>query len=364
MNEENALETTSKKENFKKKFNQFLNYISKTTSGMAIGMFATLIIGVIIDQIGSLTSFDFLIGVAKVLKGLMGVGIGVGVAMSQKKYSPLAIISFGVSGALATMVISLSDGALVLPYINGLTSNNNPLMPYLVVLIAMFFYDLIFKKQTPVDLIIVPLFIAAISALFAFLLSFPLTGFVVTLGNFIQWATTMQPLLMGSVIATVMGMILTAPISSVAIAVAINLGGIAGGAAAVGCSVQMVGFMIMSIRDNNAGKVISVGIGTSMLQFQNIIKKPIIWLPTIITSALLGPLSTMVFQLQTSKEGAGMGTCALIGPLTTILEMQDNLLMAILGVLLLMIIGPALIVFLIDLLFRKLNWIKKGDLAI
>ena len=364
MIEENIQEVEPKQKSFKVKFNKFLNYISLTTSGMAIGMFATLIIGVIIEQIGSLTSFDFLIGMAKVLKSLMGVGIGVGVAMGQKKYSPLAIISFGVSGALATMVVSLRDGSLVLPFINGVQTNSNPLMPYIVVLITMFFYDLLFKKKTPLDLIIIPLFIATIAAIFSFLLCFPLTWFVFTLGNFVQWATTVQPLLMGSIIATVMGMILTAPISSVAIAVAINLGGIAGGAAAVGCSVQMVGFMVMSIRDNNAGKVISVGIGTSMLQFQNIIKKPTIWLPTIITSALLGPLSTMIFQLQTSKEGAGMGTCALIGPLTTILEMQDNLLMAIIGVLLLMIVGPALFGFLIDLLFRKLNWIKKGDLAI
>lgn len=364
MSDERIQEFEPKQKRFKVKFDKFLNYISSTTSGMAIGMFATLIIGVIIEQIGNLASFDFLIGMAKVLKSLMGVGIGVGVAMGQKKYSPLAIISFGVAGALATMVVSSIDGTLVMPFINGIQTNNNPLMPYLVVLIAMFFYDLIFKKQTPVDLIIIPLFVATIAGIFSFLLSFPLTWFVVTLGNFVQWATTVQPFLMGSIIATVMGMILTAPISSVAIAVAINLGGISGGAAAVGCSVQMVGFMIMSIRDNNVGKIVSVGIGTSMLQFQNIIKKPIIWLPTIITSSLLGPLSTMVFQLQTSKEGAGMGTCALIGPLTTILEMKDNLLMAFIGVLLLMIVAPVIIVFLIDLLFRKLNWIKKGDLAI
>lgn len=355
---------TKTKKNKKQYFHLLLEHISKTTGGMAIGLFATLIIGVIFEQIGLLTSFTFLVGVAKVLKSLMGVGIGFGVALSLKKHSPLALISFGAAGAIATMVISLRDGALVVPYINALESNNNPLMAYLVVLISIALFDLIFKKETPLDLIIIPLFIVVIAGLLSFLLSFPLTWLVVTIGNFVQWATTVQPILMGSLIATVMGMILTAPISSVAIAVAINLGGIAGGAAAVGCSVQMVGFMIMSIRDNNVGKVISVGIGTSMLQFKNIIKKPLIWLPTIITSFILGPFSTVVFRLQTSKEGAGMGTCALIGPITTILEMQDDLLMALLGVILLMLVGPALIVFLIDLLFRKLSLIKKGDLTI
>jgi len=348
----------------KKWFSRFMDHLTKTTGGMAIGMFATLIIGVIIGQIGTLSNIQFIVGIGNILKGLMGIGIGIGIALSLKNLSPIAIISAGVAGAVSTMVLGIDNGAYVLPFINGTSTNGNPLMAYLVVVISIELYRLVFRKQTAVDLIIVPLFIAGVAAALSFLFAVPLTWIVTILGQFIQTATAYQPLLMGVVISSVMGMILTAPISSVAIAVAINLGGIAGGAAAVGCCTQMVGFMMMSIRDNNVGKVISVGIGTSMLQFKNILRKPLIWLPTIIVSAVLGPLATTVFMLHTTPVGAGMGTCALIGPLSTILEMGDNPLMAWLGVLLLMIIAPAGLVFLIDLLFRKLGWIKKGDLTI
>ena len=168
---------------------------------------------------------------------------------------------------------------------------------------------------------------------------------------------------MGIVIAVVMGMALTAPISSVAIAVAIKLSGIAAGAACVGCCTQMIGFMIMSIKDNNVGKVISVGIGTSMLQFQNILRKPLIWVPTIVISAILGPIATSVMGLTCNSVGAGMGTCALIGPIQMVINTPDPL-MGWLGAILLCIIIPAISVFGLDFLFRKLKWIKEGDLAI
>jgi len=362
-----AKQPTDSSQPLKKKktvFSRFMEHLTKTTGGMAIGMFATLIIGVIVGQIGTLSGIAFFSGIGNILKGLMGVGIGIGIALSLKNLSPIAIISAGVAGAISTMVLATQDGAYVLPYINGVQSNSNPLMAYVVVVISIELYRLVFKKTTSVDLIIVPLFITAVAGALSFLFTVPLTWIVNSLGAFIQTATAYQPILMGVVISSVMGMILTAPISSVAIAVAINLGGIAGGAAAVGCCTQMIGFMMMSIRDNNAGKVISVGVGTSMLQFKNILRKPLIWLPTIIVSALLGPLATTVFGLHTTSAAAGMGTCALIGPLSTILEMTENPLSAWLGVILLMLIGPALLVFLIDLLFRKLGWIKKGDLAI
>lgn len=345
-------------------FSRFMEHLTKTTGGMAIGMFATLIIGVIVGQIGTLSGIAFFSGIGNILKSLMGIGIGIGIALSLKNLSPIAIISAGVAGAISTMVLATRDGAYVLPYIDGSLTNSNPMMAYLVVVISIELYRLVFRKTTAVDLIIVPLFITSVAGALSFMFTVPLTWIVNSLGSFIQTATAYQPILMGVVISSVMGMILTAPISSVAIAVAINLGGVAGGAAAVGCCTQMIGFMMMSIRDNNAGKIISVGIGTSMLQFKNILRKPLIWLPTILVSALLGPLSTTVFALRTTSAGAGMGTCALIGPLSTILEMTDYPLSAWLGVILLMLVAPAALVFLVDLLFRKLGWIKKGDLAI
>ena len=153
------------------------------------------------------------------------------------------------------------------------------------------------------------------------------------------------------------------PISSAAIAIAINLDGIAGGAAVVGCCVQMLGFAVMSRKDNSIGTVIGVGIGTSMLQFKNIIKKPIIWLPTIITSAILGPLATLVFKTETAAIGSGMGTNGLVGQFATI-EAMGWTSNAILSIVILQILLPIMLVYILDLIFRKKGIIRPGDLKI
>ena len=187
---------------------------------------------------------------------------------------------------------------------------------------------------------------------------------------------------MGIIVSVLMGMALTAPISSAAIgAMIFVIPGdisvsqaladpqymglcIASGAAIVGCCTQMVGFAVQSRKDNPIGMIISIGIGTSMLQFKNILKKPIIWLPTIIASAILGPISTCVLKLVCMGSSAGMGTAGLVGVIGTISSMGINSWTCWLGIALLEIIGPIVLVFLIDLLFRKLGWIKEGDLKI
>ena len=183
------------------------------------------------------------------------------------------------------------------------------------------------------------------------------------LGDFIKSATVIQPFFMGIVIAVIMGMALTAPISSVAIAVAIGLDGLAGGAAVVGCSVQMLGFALMARKDNNLGTVLSIAVGTSMLQFKNILKKPILWLPTIIASAILGPLSTLVFKTETIASGAGMGTSGLVGQFGTFAAMGYNL-ESYLAVGVLQIALPLVLVLIFDLIMRKMNWLKPGDLKV
>jgi uncharacterized membrane protein len=179
---------------------------------------------------------------------------------------------------------------------------------------------------------------------------------------------------MGIVISVVMGMALTAPISSAAIAamIFVTSGGsgsdaglmIASGAAIVGCCTQMVGFAVQSRKDNSIGMVISIGIGTSMLQFKNILKKPIIWLPTIIASAILGPVATCALQLVCMGSSAGMGTAGLVGIIGTINSMPLDSWQLWVGIFGLELIAPAVLVFFIDLLFRKLNWIKPGDLTV
>ncbi|HEY8395293.1 MAG TPA: PTS sugar transporter subunit IIC [Bacilli bacterium] len=320
-----------------------LNYLIKTFNGMAYGLFSTLILGTIVNTIGGLLKADFLINLAGLLKNLTGVGIGIGIAWSLK-LEGLRLVAAGVAGGIAS---NLTIG--------------DPMVEYLTVIASIEILGLLFRKKTFLDIILIPLTSALIAYGVYTLINEPVSGMMKSIGDFLKWATTAQPFFMGIIIAVVMGMILTAPISSAAIAVAIGLDALAGGAAVVGCCVQMVGFAVMSRKDNNFGTVLSVGIGTSMLQFKNILKKPIIWLPTIIASAILGPLATLVFKTTCTKEGSGMGTSGLVGPIGTYHSMGND---AWLSIILLQILLPLILVWILDLIFRKFGWIKKGDLKI
>ena len=337
-------EKSTKKEIIKKYAKNLLDYIIKTMNGMAFGLFSTLIIGVIFSQLGKLFNFGFFTELGTILKGLMGAGIGIGVAWS-KKLDGLKLICGGICGAIATKVAS------------------DPLVAYLCTIAGIEVVALILRKKTPVDIIIIPLLSSLVAYSAAKLIGEPIASTMTAIGNFIEYATTIQPFFMGIVIAVLMGMALTAPISSAAIAASIHLSGLAGGAAVVGCCVQMLGFAVMSRKDNNIGTVISVGIGTSMLQFKNILKKPIIWLPTIIASAILGPFATLVFKTACSESGAGMGTSGLVGQIGTF-EAMGNTPSCYLSILILQIALPIILVWIIDLIFRKLNLIKEGDLKI
>ncbi len=332
-----------KERNIKGIGKQFLNYLIKTLNGMAYGLFSTLIVGTIINTIGGLLEAEFLINLATLLKNLTGVGIGIGIAWSLK-LDGLRLVAAGLAGGIAS---NLKIG--------------DPMVEYLSVIASIEIMNLIFRKKTFIDIIIIPLSSALIAYGFYILLNDPVSNMMKAIGDFLKWATTAQPFFMGIIIAVLMGMILTAPISSAAIAIAIGLDGLAGGAAVIGCCVQMLGFAVMSRKDNNFGTVLSVAIGTSMLQFKNILKKPIIWLPTIIVSAILGPLATMAFQTSCTKEGSGMGTSGLVGQIGTIHSMQEN---AWLSILVLQIALPIILVYILDLVFRKAGWIKTGDLKI
>lgn len=336
----------------KKITNQILNFFITSFNGMALGLFSTLIIGVIIGQIASVLNHisflknigDGLTVLSSFLKSFMGLGIGIGMAVSLK-LDGLKLVVAGIAGGIATKLY------------------NDPMVAYISVCAVYFFFIYILKHKTPVDIIIVPFTGTIMAFLTSFLIGGTVADIMSALGKFIQISTELHPLLMGAVIAVVMGMALTAPISSAAIAISISLGGIAGGASVVGCSVQMLGFAIMSRKDNNIGTVISVAIGTSMLQFKNILKKPIIWLPTIIVSAILGPISTLLFKTKTSPIGSGMGTSGLVGQMATIEAMGSNVA-AYLAILILQIILPLILVLIIDLIFRKKKWILPGDLKI
>ncbi|CCV66118.1 conserved hypothetical protein [Paracholeplasma brassicae] len=329
-----------------------LDYFITSFNGMALGLFSTLIVGVIIGQLGNLVGevsslskiSEELLNLSTILKSFMGIGIGVGMAVSLK-LDGLKLVATSVAGGVASRLY------------------NDPMVIYITVSLVYFFLRYAISKKTPIDILLIPFSGLMIGFLVAYLIGSPISESMKAFGTFIDQATTLQPFFMGIVISVVMGMALTAPISSAAIAIAISLGGIAGGAAVVGCSVQMVGFAVMSRKDNNIGSVISVFIGTSMLQFKNILKKPIIWLPTILVSAILGPISTVLFKIETGPTGAGMGTSGLVGQLVTF-DVMGYSVLVVTQVVLLHIILPLVLIYVTDYFFRKYQLIKPGDLTI
>jgi uncharacterized membrane protein len=334
----------------------FKEYLMKTMNGMTYGLFATLIVGVILKQIGDALSLEILsVQIYAILSGLLGAGIGLGIGLSLKK-DGLKLVMLMVAGAISTNLKITFDPSVTLQL------NNNPVTAYLVVVFTATMLDLILSKKTPFDVLLVPITGTVLALLMTFIFGAPVDYIVSIIGKFIDAATSYAPIPMVIVIAVAMGMILTAPISSVAVAFAVGLNGIAAGAAVVGTTVQMIGFAIQSRKDNSIGMMISVGLGTSMLQFKNIIKKPIIWLPTIISSAIIAPILYLAFGFTSTVYGAGMGSSGLVGPLQT-LDAMDYSSKAFVSVGLLVVLA-VVITYVIDLIFRKKGLIVKDDLKI
>ena len=377
-----------------KKNNKILEFFMKTLNGMAYGLFATLIIGTIFGTIGTLFAYgagngfcdffvnilkghDGFIGLATILQCLTGAGIGVGIALSLK-FDPLKTIVLAAVGEIAAC-FSLSSAFVTNPtgveHLGAKFQIGDPLTIYLVCIAVALLIKYVLTKKTPVDIILVPLFGITVGLFLSLGIRYPAICVTWAIQWLVNAGTTTVPFIMGIIVSVLMGMALTAPISSAAIAAMIfvttgdNQTGliIASGAAVIGCSTQMIGFAVQSRKDNNIGTVISIGIGTSMLQFKNILKKPVIWLPTIIASAILGPISTCWIKVICKGSSAGMGTAGLVGQIGTISSMLDNgseVWRIVIGIVALQIVLPAILVFFIDLLFRKMGWIKEGDLKI
>ena len=216
------------------------------------------------------------------------------------------------------------------------------------------------------DIILVPIFTIMIGGAVGLLVGPPISNFMLALGELINWAVTKQPIIMGILVSVLMGMILTLPISSAALAIILNLSGLAGGAATVGCCANMVGFAVASFKENGISGLISQGLGTSMLQVPNIMKKPIIWLPAIIASAILGPISTVVLHMTNNASGAGMGTAGLVGQLMTWQDMSEseNGVVLIIKIILLHFILPGVIAWVTSYIMRKKGLIKDGDMKL
>ena len=365
---------------------KILDFFITTLNGMAIGLFATLIIGTIINTIGKFFPsgeeanafcnfmYTTLVNGSTALQFLTGAGIGVGIALALK-FNPLQTIVLAAVGELAAY-FSLSTVFVTGGIVNaGKFQVGDPLTIFITVIIVALAMKYILRKKTPVDILIVPLLGVALALLVGLLVRFPAIYVTYGVQYIISVSTNAVPFVMGIVIAVLMGMALTAPISSAAIGAMVftitdTMSAdmargiqIASGAAIVGCCVQMVGFAVQSRKDNNIGMVISIGIGTSMLQFKNIMKKPMVWLPTIIVSAILGPISTCWLELVCMGSNAGMGTAGLVGQIGTFSSM-GNTWQTWVGIFVLEIIAPAILVFCVDLLFRRFNLIKDGDLKV
>lgn len=338
-------------------------------SGMALGLFATLIVGTILGQIGSYIPGvvgAYIVYVATIAKSLMGAGIGVSVA-TKFKYSPLVTVSAGVVGFIGAFSSSIVNGTFF-TQAGGLAISGvgDPLCAFIAALVAIEVGNLVSGK-TKLDILLTPIVTIGVGTVIA-LLCGPYISYVTTaLGELIQFATEQHPFIMGILISVLMGIFLTLPISSAAIAVIIGLSGIAGGAAVVGCSAQMIGFAVASYRENKFGGLVAQGIGTSMIQMPNIVRKPIIWLPPIIASAILGPISTCVLKMTCDASGAGMGTSGLVGQLVTYSSMVSSgvsPVVTIIEIVIMHFIAPALLTLIISEGMRKLNIIKFGDMKL
>ena len=373
------METTPQKTNKVKEYFQTLpkRYFITAFSGMAQGLFVTLIAGTILAQIAGWLGKNYvantLLYIANITKSLMGVGIGVGIAhaLGKNKLLIFSAAVAGMVGAFADKMIYGGSGFTAITF----GAPGNPIGAYVVTMLVVEVVGL-YAGKTKLDILLVPLGTLILSFGGVYV-SYPCVWLVNQLGNLIAFATDATPFFMGIIIAVSMGILLTMPTSSAAIWVAVASPVLAGyatgevglkaynamlladGAATVGCACHMVGFAVASFRENKVSGLISQGIGTSMLQIPNIMKKPVIMLPMIVSSAICGPLSTCLFKLKCGASGGGMGTSGLVGVFDLFKYTSGAL--GYIGIFLLMFILPAVLNFVFSELMRKKGWIKDGD---
>ena len=319
---------------------------------MAQGLFASLLIGTILGTLGTQLGIGWLGAIGGYAKAVAGPAMAISIGFALQAPS-LVLFSLAAVGWAA----------------NDLGGAGGPLAVLVVAVVASELGKMI-SKETPVDILATPLVTILSGAGLAMLVAAPIGAGALALGNIIKWATLQQPFLMGIVVSVVVGVALTLPISSAAICHALSLTGLAGGAAVAGCCANMVGFAVMSFRENRWGGLVSQGLGTSMLQMGNIVKNPRIWLPAILTSAVTGPIATCIFGLEMNGPAisSGMGTCGLVGQIgvyTGWLETKAAIgPFDWAGLILICFVLPAVLCWAFGLFFRKIGWIKEGDLTL
>lgn len=330
----------------RKKVNiSFKTYFIDAMGAMAYGLFASLLVGTILNTIGQEFNIEFL---SKTLWPIVQAATG-----------PAIAVSIAYSLNAPDLVLFSSAVVGVAGYQLG-----GPIGVFISTIFAVEFGKLI-SKETKIDIVLTPVVTVLVGAIIATFIGPYIQAMMVAIGNAIMAATKQQPLIMGIIVSVAMGMILTLPISSAAICIMLGLSGLAGGAATVGCCANMIGFAVISYKDNGFEGLLAQGIGTSMLQMPNIIRKPIIWLPSIIASAILGPISTIIFKMENTPLGSGMGTCGFVGQIGTLNAMESiSKGTVLLNMALLHFVLPAIISYIAYLILKNKGIIKDGDMKL
>lgn len=332
-------------------------YLIDALGAMAQGLFASLLMGTILATIGQQAGIPLLVEIGDFAKSAAGPAMAVAIAFALKSPS-LVLFSMVAVGYAA----------------NSLGGAGGPLAVLVVAVIASECGKVV-AGETKIDILVTPLVTIVVGCLVSIACA-PAIGAAATwVGSLIMWATELQPLFMGIIVSALVGIALTLPISSAAICAALGLTGLAGGAAVAGCCAQMVGFAVMSFRENRWGGLISQGLGTSMLQMGNIVRNPRIWIPPTLASMITGPIATCVFQMKMNGAAisSGMGTCGMVGPIGVftgwVADVASGAMAAItafdwLGLILICFVLPAVLTWAFGLVLRKIGWIKPGDLTL
>lgn len=317
-------------------------YLIDALGAMAFGLFASLLIGTIFATLGEKTHIELFTVISDYAKGATGAALGVSISYALK--APQLVLFSAATVGIAGNALGGPVGALIATVIATELGK-------------------IVSKETRVDILVTPSATIISGILVAQFAGPGVSAFMNAFGNLVKNATEMQPFFMGILVAVLIGIALTLPISSAAICIMLSLDGLAGGAATAGACAQMIGFAVLSFKENGIGGLLAQGLGTSMLQMGNIVRNPRIWIPPVLASMITGPLATTVFKLENIHTASGMGTCGLVGPIGIYTAMDGGTSMWI-GILLICFVLPAILTLIFGMVLRKMGWIKEGDLKL
>ena len=347
-------------------------YFIDAMGAMAQGLFCTLLVGTILNTIGQQFHIGFLNAVIVTIgKGDGAVHYTIGGLCSAMVGPGMAVAIAGALKAPPLVLFSLIPVGFATNYMGGA---GGPLAVLFVAIVAAEVGKAV-SKETKIDILVTPIVTVLVGVGFAALIAAPVGKAAAAVGQAIMWATELQPFFMGIIVSVVIGVALTLPISSAAICAALGLTGLAGGAAVAGCCAQMVGFAVMSFRENRWGGLAAQGIGTSMLQMGNIVRNPRIWIPPTLASAITGPIATCIFRMEMNGApvSSGMGTCGLVGQIGVYTGWVNDVAAGVktaitgmdwLGLVLISFVLPAVLTWLIAIPLRRCGWIKDGDLKL